>query len=275
MSLSDVLGRRDTADFRRLSEIHRDGWGVSMYCGPGSRAKIWDVGHERSYHTTMAAYQDGQFEPLAEAPARSALWHLRWGSPGVPGILKNQQPFVLDGVSFIHNGHISSADGVSILDNPEFDVDQEILGEISKRSDSAIFFAVILRFMREGLKLPEAVRRGLAKLRETYPDSSYNCVAQDGSCMVAVRAVGSERTHAGIVDFYDDYGWTGQAKDYNAIRYRTIGGSGQDSGGDGIKGVVVASSGFRQRADEGWRDLANNHMLVISHATGDFDIQEL
>ncbi|WEV72566.1 class II glutamine amidotransferase [Bifidobacterium sp. ESL0790] len=286
MSLRDLLGARDTADFRRLSEIHRDGWGVSMDCGPGVREHDWDVDDVRAYHTTMAAYEDPQFESLADVPALGALWHLRWGSPGVPGVLENQQPFILDGLSFIHNGHIASDDGVNVLDNPDFDVDREILGSISLHSDSAIFFAVIVRFVRDGFKLPEAMRRAVAKLRETYPRSSFNCIVQDAESMVAVRAVGHEKTHDEIIDFYNDYGWTGQAEDYGVIRYRGIDrdadGSVDDSASAGApakagatKGVVVASSGFRQRTDEGWRDLPNNHMLVASRATGEYEIEAL
>lgn len=286
LSLRDLLGARDTADFRRLSEIHRDGWGVAMDCGPGAREHDWDVDDVRAYHTTMAAYEDPQFESLADEPARGALWHLRWGSPGVPGVLENQQPFMLDGLSFIHNGHIASDDGVNVLDNPDFDVDREILGSISLHSDSAIFFAVIVRFVRDGFKLPEAMRRAVAKLRETYPRSSFNCIVQDGESMVAVRAVGHEKTHDEIIHFYDDYGWTGQAEDYAVIRYREIGGAADDpvdssssidapTNVQGMKGVVVASSGFRQLADEGWHELPNDHMLVASRVTGEFDIERL
>ena len=40
-------------------------------------------------------------------------------------------------------------------------------------------------------------------------------------------------------------------------------------------GVVVASSGFEQKEDEGWEELPVNHILVADVATGAFEVRAL
>ncbi|WEV59887.1 class II glutamine amidotransferase [Bifidobacterium sp. ESL0728] len=268
MSLKDILGENDTADFRRLSEIHKDGWGVSLKGFIGDDAS--HASGDRTYHTTVAAYVDPVFSSLAEAPAQSALWHLRWGSPGIAGIIENQQPFACDGIEFIHNGHIAGADDVNILDNPDFEVDRDIVGSISIHSDSAIFFAVIVGYTRQGMKLSDAILHAVGKMRETYPMSSYNCIVRDDEEMVAVQAGCGGKTVPEITEFYNDYGWTGQGDDYATMRFRDI----RDDKDHGL-GLLVASSGFRQDADGGWREMGNNTMLIASRRTGRYFLRSL
>ena len=48
------------------------------------------------------------------------------------------------------------------------------------------------------------------------------------------------------------------------IRYKQIDG-----------GVVVASSGFEQKEDEGWEELPVNHILVADAETGSFEVHAL
>lgn len=268
LSLKDVLGETDTADFRRLSEIHRDGWGLSLKGFPDDGTS--QLSEDRTYHTTVAAYLDPMFTALADIPTQSALWHLRWGSPGIAGIMENQQPFALDDIEFMHNGNIVGSDGVNVLDNPDFEVDRDIVKSVSVHSDSAIFFAVIIGYTRQGMKLSDAVLHAVAKMRETYPASSYNCIVRDAEEMVAVEAGRGGKTSPVITDFYNDYGWTGQGDDYRAMRFRDI----RDEQNHGL-GVLVASSGFRQDADDGWLEMGNNTMLVASRRTGRYSLRSL
>ncbi|WEV42632.1 hypothetical protein OZX57_04315 [Bifidobacterium sp. ESL0682] len=184
--------------------------------------------------------------------------------------MENQQPFAFDGIDFIHNGHIVDADNVTVLDNPDFEVDRDIVESISVHSDSAIFFAVIVGYTRQGMNLSDAVLHAVAKMRETYPDSSYNCIVRDAEEMVAVQAVHGGKTLPEITKFYNDYGWTGQGDDYSVMRFRDI----RDGKNQGL-GVLVASSGFRQDANDGWREMGNNTMLVASRLTGKYFLRSL
>jgi gamma-glutamyl hercynylcysteine S-oxide hydrolase len=269
LSLRQVLGSAATAGFRQLSEIHRDGWGVALQGCRGSVDSVGRPGDESRYQTTTAAFADPEFETMADVEAHTGLWHLRWGSPGIPGILQNVQPFLYGNMTFIHNGHIASPSGGNVLDDPDFEVDQTTVEAISPHSDSAVFFAVIAGFVATGLPLDEAVSRAVAHLRLSYPNSSYNCIICDDSRFVAVHATSGGPTLPEIVDLYADYGRAGQADDYGDMWYR-----GLDSA-EGAGGVVVASSGFHRLQSEGWRPLPNNRMIVSSRGTGDFELRSL
>nr|MDK6329012.1 class II glutamine amidotransferase [Alloscardovia omnicolens] len=65
-------------------------------------------------------------------------------------------------------------------------------------------------------------------------------------------------------EVYDAYGQREKAADYRVIRYKQIDG-----------GVVVASSGFEQKEDEGWEELPVNHILVADAETGSFEVHAL
>ena len=138
------------------------------------------------------------------------------------------------------------------------------------RSDSAIFFAVILQYIGFGFALDEAVAQAVRELRKSYPKSSYNCMIQSQDQFIALCAAGREVTSKRIVEIYDQYGRGEQARDYRVLRYRAL-----DGNDDQSKGVVVASSGFDQRAEDGWTRLENDQMIVASNRTGEFRVRSI
>ena len=87
-------------------------------------------------------------------------------SSNLPLILENQQPFYANGLSFIHNGDISDDQGRNIITNRSFPVDPSIVQSTGGRSDSAIFFAVILQYIGFGFALDEAVAQAVRELRK-------------------------------------------------------------------------------------------------------------
>ena len=162
-SLNGVLGMQAVRDFRNLSEIHNDGWGSALVTVPSESPYLRDGGAPTPetgtaiYKNTIAARHDPIFDELANTPARGGLWHLRLASSNLPLILENQQPFYANGLSFIHNGDISDDQGRNIITNRAFPVDPSIVQSTGGRSDSAIFFAVILQYIGFGFALDEAV----------------------------------------------------------------------------------------------------------------------
>ena len=56
-----------------------------------------------------------------------------------------------------------------------------------------------------------------------------------------------------------------------SLRYRALGGNDDAQ----PKGVVVASSGFDQRAEDGWTRLENDQMIVASNRTGEFRVRSI
>ena len=201
--------------------------------------------------------------------------HLRLASSNLPLILENQQPFYANGLSFIHNGDISDDQGRNIITNRAFPVDPNIVQSTGGRSDSAIFFAVILQYIGFGFALDEAVAQAVRELRKSYPKSSYNCMIQSQDQFIALCAAGREVTSKRIVEIYDQYGRGDQAHDYRVMRYRALGESEADQAAGQPKGVVVASSGFDQRAEDGWTRLENDRMIVASNRTGAFRVRSI
>ncbi len=90
------------------------------------------------------------------------MWHLRLASSNLPLIMENQQPFYANGLSFIHNGDISDDNGRNIITNRSYPVIHIVFLSTGGRSDSAIFFAVILQYIGFGFALDEAVARPCA-----------------------------------------------------------------------------------------------------------------
>ena len=74
LSLNAVLGQDNVEDFRELSEIHNDGWGVAQLSDPAEAPHVRDGGAPtpetgtRIYKSTIAARHDSTFEALADEP---------------------------------------------------------------------------------------------------------------------------------------------------------------------------------------------------------------
>lgn len=276
MSLNDVLGQQAVADFRELSEIHNDGWGVALLSNPAQPPFVHDGGAPtpetgtKLYKSTLAAHRDPIYHDFAADPARGGLWHLRLASSNLPLILENQQPFFANGLSFIHNGDISDENGVNIVLNAKYPVNQGAYLSTGGRSDSAIFFSIILEYIAFGFTLDEAVAQAVRQLRKTYPKSSYNCMIQSQDQLVVLCAAGREKTSPRIVEIYDEYGKAEKAYDYRVLRYRAV----VDDEGNQA-GVVAASSGIDQNESDGWKVLDNNQMIVASNRTGEFHLRSI
>ncbi|WP_314688512.1 class II glutamine amidotransferase [uncultured Bifidobacterium sp.] len=275
LSLREVLGSPAADAYRGMAEIHNDGWGVSMLARPRRSPYRRDGGEaspeteDRLYRSTDAAVDDPVFAGLADVPARSALWHLRLASSHLPLVLENQQPFAANGLSFTHNGDISDDENRNIVTNRDFPVDRSVLLSTGGKSDSAVFFAVVLEYVGFGFALDEAVAQAVRELRRTYPKSSYNCMLLSGEELIMLRASARHDSPERIVELYDSYGRADQVRDYRVVRYRPI------VVDEAQAGVVVASSGFPQPEEEGWRELENDHMLVASNRTGRFHVRAL
>ena len=276
LSLDTILGERGACAFRDMSRIHNDGWGCAALYNPPETPGVDDGGAPspetgtKLYKTTVAALYDPLFDELASEPVRGALWHLRLASSGLPLIMENQQPFFANGLSFIHNGDISDSHGRNIVDNKQYPVNHSTFLSTGGRSDSAIFFSIILEYVAFGYELDEAVAQAVRELRRAYPKASYNCMIQSQDQFIALNAAGRERTSSRIVEIYEEYGEGAKAADYRVMRYRAL----ADEQG-AAAGVVVASSGFYQPEADGWRELGNNQMVVASNRTGEWAIREI
>lgn len=276
LSLEEVLGHEAVVEFREISKIHNDGWGTALLAATQEEPFSKDGGapspetENRFYRSTVAAEFDSAFEAFAAQPARGAIYHLRLASSNIPLIMENQQPFYSGGLAFSHNGDISDDEGRNIVENSDFPIDRDLFLSTSGKSDTAMYFSVVLQELSEGYSLEQAVSQAIGKLRKVYPKSSYNCLVQSRDQLVCVRASGRVETPPRITEIYREYGVERHALDYRAIRYREIKGD----QGEHV-GVVVASSGFTQRPEDGWVELQNNELISISNRTGEYSIRSL
>ncbi|MDN6017605.1 MAG: class II glutamine amidotransferase [Bifidobacterium mongoliense] len=277
MSLVDVLGDAAVEDFRGLSEIHHDGWGCALPAddepaGDDPRAVGTGADHAggRVYRNTVEARHDPIFTQLSRQACRGALWHLRLASSHLPVIVENQQPFHAHGLSFIHNGDISDDRGRNIVEHADDVIGRKDFLATGGRSDSVLFFGVMLAYVRSGAPLDSAVSQAIGRLRAICPKSSYNCMIQSPQSTVVVQASGRVDVPPRICEIYEDYGREGQAHDYRTVRYREV-----RDGRGALHAVVAASSGFDQPEGDGWRELGNDHMLVMSNRDATYEVRPL
>ncbi|OZG67721.1 glutamine amidotransferase [Bifidobacterium aquikefiri] len=276
LSLEEVLGHEAVVEFREISRIHNDGWGAALLAATQDEPFSKDGGapspetENRYYRSTVEAALDPAFEAFARQPARGAIFHLRLASSNIPLIMENQQPFYSSGIAFSHNGDISDDDGRNIVQNSDFPIDKELFLSTGGKSDTAMYFSIVLQELSEGYPLEQAVSQAIGKLRKVYPKSSYNCLIQSRDQLVCVRASGRVEIPPRISEIYKEYGVEKHALDYRAIRYREI----KDKQ-DKQVGVVVSSSGYTQRAEDGWVELQNNELISISNRTGEYSIRSL
>ncbi|MFD0704654.1 class II glutamine amidotransferase [Alloscardovia venturai] len=270
-TLGEILGEPQLAEFCDISRIHNDGWGASLISNARREAHAYDGGapspdlYENIYCSTEPAFLDNNFESISHTPARSAIFHLRLASSHLPLIPENQQPFAADGISFAHNGDISTVDGVNLVHNRDVLPSSDEIAATGGKSDSAIYFAHVLHFVRLGFALDRAVEEAIRQLRKQYRDSSYNCLVQTRDALICVNATGHDYLAHRVAEVYESYGARDKAADYRVIRYRPLDGG----------GVVVASSGFEQSSQDGWKELPVNHMLIATSYTGTYEIHPL
>lgn len=270
-SLKDVLTPEQIEGYLWMSTIHNDGWGAAHVVNTADSANVDDGGavsrptSTSIYRSTESAFLDPLVEAVTAEPARSALFHLRLATPNIPLLVENQQPFSCDNITFSHNGSIENDDG-NILNSGKMPVTYAEFERTGGRSDSAVFFALILKKYKESGSLVHAVSEAIAQLRQDYPESSYNCVLQTEDALVFVHAVHNGPLSEMLGKVYTEHGFANHIADYRDVKYREM--------PDGC-GVVVASTGFDQPEDEGWRELENNHLIAVDTKTCGYQVVAL
>lgn len=235
-SVADVLGERGLADFTRLSEYHRHGWGMAWYHGRTALTEKSPL-----LAADDPAYHDQAHRGLGEL----GLAHLRRATPGLDVGTANSHPFRFGQYTMAHNGAIHPQDQLGGLLTPGWE------RHLSGSTDSERYFLhVMSRLETCGGDMADAIGQAAAHIDSRMRVSSLNAVFLSPYALYAVCWYDPESIPAGAAA---QQGYDGPPERYFDLAYR------QSS-----DAVVVASTGWPQ---DGWALLPNRHLLIVDRAT--------
>ncbi len=108
MTLADIVAEETIARISHLSTVHSHGWGAAWRAADGTL---------RSHRSILAAHEDPGFAAFTTRVAATlAVVHLRLGTPGYGGGLRNVHPFSHADDLFVHNGAITPKERIAELD---------------------------------------------------------------------------------------------------------------------------------------------------------------
>jgi predicted glutamine amidotransferase len=246
-TVADALGEEDLEAFTRLSRQHADGWGMAWY-PPGDVPADDPPRVERSIR---CAADDLRFADMTHAARSNAGFvHLRWATPGLPIVTTNTHPFVHGPLAFAHNGAIHPQDRLDEILPVSWHT------EMRGTTDSERYFLALAARVADGASVLESVgdvvHRIFADFQPTSlnamllaPDALYVISAYDPARVPPVRASSGGTSSSTELDtvFYD-------------LHFRVW-----------DESVLVASSGFAQRAEDGWEPIENMALLRIERGT--------
>lgn len=238
LTLDEALGT-DRDNLVKLSELHRDGWGIAWQEDDGSVRLIRDE---------LPAFESGTFRTSATTVgSRAAIVHLRWATEAMQVCIPNTHPFLKEGpdgaIAFAHNGGIPRGPKLDEL------IDEDLLAELEGDTDSERFFAALITQARHsGGDLVTAFAKTVRNV-EPFNYSSINSLALTSSHLYVLSQHREERRPAGTDRDYYDLNWT-------------------DAGG-----ITTAwSSGV---SDKNGIKLPSGSLLVVEVATGKGEVIDL
>jgi predicted glutamine amidotransferase len=242
-SLATVLGPAALDRLTHLSTVHCDGWGAAWHD---------DQGHLQTRRSLRPAHLDSVFREFAEqTAARSAIVHLRLGTPGYGEGPDNTHPFVAGSQAFAHNGAIGPRAKIDLL------VRGGDVSQVQGRTDSERYFLALREEMADGADLAEAVRRVLDRMAEHgLVGNSLNALllGPDGLQVIAEHDVHWEPSTIPVWPA-DDLASGVALPRYLSLAYRTR----PDQ-------VAVVSSGIVDDSDD-WVALPSHTVLSIDRRT--------
>jgi len=227
ITLGDLLGEQELAEFVALSQTHGDGWGFARATASGV-----DV--------IKAAEAAGESAPFAHVartlPADLGLVHLRWATLGLGVTLENTHPFTDGQIAFAHNGSVKPPDVIDALMPATF------ASRRAGTTDSERYFLATLATLaavQEG-DVALALERTATAIAHRATFSSVNAIIATADALHVINLFNpaAEAKEA--------------APHYYRMGYRIT-----------PNAVVVASSGW----GGGWTFLENGDVLTVDRAT--------
>ena len=116
VTLTDLVGTTELAEFVELSKTHCDGWGLAYAEEQGvGRIRVPDPAHSSPEFVAVSQ----------EHRSDLAIAHVRWATDDLAIDVRNTHPFTDGRMAFAHNGAIRPASALDALVAPELRADRE------------------------------------------------------------------------------------------------------------------------------------------------------
>ncbi|MDQ1530120.1 MAG: hypothetical protein QOE37_225 [Microbacteriaceae bacterium] len=205
VTLTDLLGADELAEFVRLSEVHCDGWGFAWANEQGvDTIRVPDPAHSSPEFVRVSQ----------EHRTDLAVAHVRWATDGLDITPENTHPFTDGHLAFAHNGAVRPATALDAL------VPDDLKGLRQGTTDSERYYLATVDRAR---RMDPA--DALAETALAIADGGY-----DYTCLNAMLLTDTELV---VVNRFRPEAEAVEGPEYYRLRYRIT----PDS-------VVVASSGW-------------------------------
>lgn len=106
VTLTDLLGEAELAEFTALSRKHQDGWGFAWAEPEGVRR----------FRSADPAHESPEFAQVSQEHRTDlGLAHVRWATAGLPIRLENTHPFTDGRIAMAHNGAVRPPESLDPL----------------------------------------------------------------------------------------------------------------------------------------------------------------
>lgn len=247
LTVAQALGDRELDAFTALSRQHADGWGMAW----------WDADVTRDHRaplterSTTTAADDPRFASLTTtAVGDSGFVHLRWATHGLQIVPANTHPFTHGHFAFAHNGAIHPQARWDEILPPGWST------QMRGATDSERYFLAIVAQLGEGATMHDAVASVVRRLFADLQPTSLNAILLTPDALFVISAHDPTRAPSLGQVSGGTFASTEPDMRFYDLHYRTR----PDT-------IAVTSSGFPQRAEEGWKPLENMKLLRIERGT--------
>ncbi len=171
----DLIGVDECRQWQSMGTVHDDWWGTA-WIDPRAEAVA-------RFRTPTEGADDPRLTRALDAEASEGqICHLRMATTGLKDLEENTHPFLADGVAMAHNGSVHPIERLR-----EF-VSVAEADEVGGTTDSAIVFALVLRRLRHGESLLDAVIGTVRMLRAGFDRPGMNLLFLTTEEMIVVHA---------------------------------------------------------------------------------------
>ena len=191
ITLSDLLGEQELAEFVALSQTHGDGWGFARATASGVEV----------LKAPEAAGDSAQFAHVARTlPADLGLVHLRGATLGLGVIPENTHPFTDGQIAFAHNGSVKPPDVIDAL------IPAAFAARRAGTTDSERYFLATLAAAQEGA-IARALERTATLIAQRATYSSVNAMVATPDALHVINLFNPAAEAAEVAPHYYRMGY--------------------------------------------------------------------